>query len=103
MKKGRTSLPFHGARGKPRRAPYLEAAEAAEAAIEAEAEAEPFLCFFGADDIDAAIEAEADAGADAAIDADADAEADGAAAKAEAANRDATRAAMILDMSISFE
>ncbi len=56
---------------------------------------------FGAD-----AEAEADAegadaiGAEAAAEADADA--DGAAAKAEAANREATRAAMILDMMSSF-
>ena len=49
---------------------------------------------FGAE---ASAEAEAEAiGAEAM--AEADAEADGAAAKAEAANREATRAAMILDM-----
>ncbi|GAB2873265.1 hypothetical protein GCM10027277_48190 [Pseudoduganella ginsengisoli] len=76
---------------------YFDAAEAADAA--ADADAEPFLCFFGAE---AAIDAEADAdGAEAAIEAEADAEADGAAAKAEAANREAVRAAMILNMAVS--
>ncbi|WP_195763970.1 hypothetical protein [Pseudoduganella rivuli] len=78
---------------------YFDAADAAEAA--AEAEAEPFLCFFGAE---AAIEAEADAeaGADAAIEAEADADAAGAAANAEAANREAVKAAMSLNMAVSF-
>ncbi|NRR31572.1 hypothetical protein HSX11_15450 [Oxalobacteraceae bacterium] len=78
---------------------YLaDAAIEADAEPEAEAEAEPFFAFlaFGA-------EASADAEADAdAIGAEADAEAEGAAAKAEAANRDATRATISLDMINSF-
>lgn len=45
--------------------------------------------------------AEAEAGAEAIAEAEAEADADAAAAKAEAANREATRAAMILDILIS--
>ncbi|HJU99854.1 MAG TPA: hypothetical protein VJ752_04835 [Burkholderiaceae bacterium] len=77
-------------------------AAGAEASAEADAEAAflaflAFLAFFAG----AAASAEADAEAAEAIGADAAADADaGAAAKAEAANRDATRAAMILDMSV---
>jgi hypothetical protein len=54
------------------------------------------LCFFAGADAEA--EADAEAGAEAM--AEAEAEADAGAANAEAANREATRAAMILDMSV---
>ena len=90
--------------GKPAVVYFIEAADAAEAAeaADAAAEAEAFLCFFGAD---AAADADADAGAEAAMEAEDDADADaeaGAAAKAEAANREALRAAMIFNMAVSF-
>lgn len=76
----------------------IEAAEAAEAAgADIEADAFLALCFLGAD-ADAAA-ADAEAGAEAM--AEAEAEADAGAANAEAANREATRAAIILDMSVS--
>lgn len=65
----------------------------AEASAEADAAFLAFLPFFFGADASADAAAEADA-----IGADATAEADGAAAKADAANREATRAAMILDM-----
>jgi hypothetical protein len=97
VKKGRTRLPLCCTRRRPG-AHYLLAAGAAEAAAEAEAEA-AFLCFLA---LWAGAEAEADIDADAAG-ADAGADADwGSAAKADAANREATRAAIILDMSVSF-
>ncbi|MES2075073.1 MAG: hypothetical protein V4462_05570 [Pseudomonadota bacterium] len=73
-------------------------AAGAEASADAEAAFLAFLAFLALG-ADASADAEA-AGADAM--AEADAEADGAAAKAEAANRDATRAAMILDILNSF-
>jgi hypothetical protein len=92
-KKGRLSLPFSILP----KSDYFEAAAEAAAAeadaeaffeAEAEAEAEAFL---------AEAEAEAAAGAEAAAEADAD-----ALAKAAVANREATRAAMILDILVSF-
>jgi len=85
-KKGRTGLPFVASSRD-----YLAGAEAS---AEADAGA-AFLAFF----IFLALGAGADASADAAgADAMAEAEAGGVAAKAEAANREATRAAMILDI-----
>jgi len=87
-KKGRTGLPFVASSRD-----YLAGAEAS---AEADAGA-AFLAFLAFLALGAGVDASADAaGADAM--AEAEAEAGGAAAKAEAANREATRAAMILDI-----
>lgn len=76
------------------------AAGADAAGAEAAVDAGAFLAFFA---LGAAADADAEAaaGADAAG-AEATVEAEGAAAKAEAANREATKAAMILDIWNSF-
>jgi len=89
VKKGRTRLPLRKARRN-----YFDAAGAAAAEAASEAAAFLALCAFLAG-------AEADAGAEAMAEAEADTDADAGAAKAEAANREATRAAMILDILIS--
>jgi hypothetical protein len=94
-KKGRTSLPFFM-----RPNVYL-AAGADAAGAEAADDAGAFLAFFAFLGAATDADAEAAAGADAAG-AEATAEAEGAAAKAEAANREATKAAMILDIWNSF-
>ena len=77
------------------------AAGVADAAVAAADEAFFALCFFTWAEADADAEAEAIG-----VEATAEAEGAGAAAKAEAANREATRAAMILDIVVfllSFE
>lgn len=86
------------------RSNYLAAGVAAEA--EADSEAATFLAFalcaffifFAGASTEAAVVADA-----ATAGVEAVAEADGAAAKAEAANKEATRAAMILDILYSFD